>query len=118
MDPQQIEFIKEKIRVDLRASNTHPYISNVDVFMNPDELYDGMLCSVDMWFYNRKREVKQVTYTPPRQKFWDWIRGKKPKPFTVSVSCRDVLQNPPSTHLPVIRVYEAEIVNNNHLNTN
>lgn len=109
MKKKEITFVKEKISTEVIRG--FPHLMDAKLHVKDDPVFDALLYSIDAFFFSRMREEKEVTYHPPRQKFWDWIRGKKPKSFTVKINCKDVLVSPPKTKHNTLQLFEAEILN-------
>lgn len=107
-----LEYTLEQIATD--RISLPPHFINTKVFVNECTPYiRDMQMALVSYVASRKLGEKTVTFYPKRQSFWDYILFRKPKPFTVKVSAKDILRDVPEIPIShkVIRLYDIEKIN-------
>ena len=87
-----------------------PIFTNTERFVDENHWSEGLVLSLKTYIATRKKGEKTIDFYPPRQSFWDYILGRKPKKYTVKIVAKDVLKNPPATRDNVIRIYEIDTI--------
>ncbi|MBV7268407.1 hypothetical protein [Winogradskyella luteola] len=109
---RDLEYKLEKIAIE--HINLPPYFRDTRIFIQECNPYiNEMQMALVSYIASRKLGEEEVLFYPKRQSFWDYILFRKPKPFKVKVSAKDILRDVPE--LPrshdVIRLYEIEKIN-------
>lgn len=84
--------------------------THVDVKLVENYMDDSFTAVLNAHILSRTNRIQEVTYYPPRQGFWGWISGRKPKPFTVTIKANEVLKAPPKVSGHTIMMFETEIL--------
>ena len=101
------KFEKTRYTDSIKVSNLI-FQEKIETGLNGDDFIKDTLTSrLNLYFYSRVEEEKEITIRTPRPKFLDWfLRRDKRHFFTVKAT--EILQSPKSTDHRIITVFDID----------